>query len=160
MAARLAPDQAGGQRGHVHQRPGLLEGVAAGLAGEVAQVGDGEADLERRGLADRRAVLQRLQDGQVVEPFGEPVRYRVEHGGPLGGCRLAPPAVGVRGLGCRDGQVGVLAAALGHAGHQLLGGRTADLEPVLGVDPVPVDEHGVTPDGVHPGPLSRCDPRR
>jgi hypothetical protein len=40
-----------GQRGHRHQRPGPLEAVAAGLAREVTQVGDGEADLEGPGLA-------------------------------------------------------------------------------------------------------------
>jgi hypothetical protein len=43
----------------------------------------------------------------------------------------------MHGLGRQDRTVGVLAAALGHAGHQLLGGRAADLEPVLGIDPVP-----------------------
>src|SRR5580700_4692206 len=62
--------------------------------------------------------------------------------------------------GRRDRPVGVLEAALGHAGHQLLGGRAADLEPVIAIDPVPVDEHGVAPDGVHPRLLSHCDPRR
>ena len=39
-----------------------------------------------------------------------------------------------------------------HAGHQLLGGRAADLEPVVGVNPVSADEHRVAPDGVHPVP--------
>jgi len=143
-----------GLRGHLQQRPGPLEGIAAGLVGEVAQVSDGETDLEGAGLADRRAVLLRLQDGQVPDPFGEPVRYRVEHGGPLRRRRQPPPAVGVRGLGRGDRPVGVLAAAPGHAGHQFLGGRAADLEPVLGVDPVPVDEHGVARDGVHPTPFA------
>jgi len=59
----------------------------------------------------------------------------------------------VRGLGRRDRPVGVLAAALGHQGHQLLGGRAADLELLVGLDPVAADEHGVTPDVVHPGPF-------
>src|ERR1700722_7861473 len=54
--------------------------------------------------------------------------------------RQAPAAVGVRGLGRGDRPVGLLEAALGHAGHQLLRGRTADLEPVVGVNPVAVDE--------------------
>jgi hypothetical protein len=64
----------------------------------------------------------------------------------------------VRGLGRTDRPVGVLAAALGHAGHQLFGGRTADLEPVLGVNPVSADKQGVASDGIHTDPLSRFDP--
>ena len=36
-------------------------------------MGNGEADLEGAGLADRRAVLQRLKDGKVVDLLGEPV---------------------------------------------------------------------------------------
>ena len=159
-ADRLTPDEAAGQRGHLQQRAGPLEGVGADQVGEVAQVGDGKADLEGPGLADRRAVLQRLEDGQVVDSLGELVRYRVQHGGPLRRRRPAPPAPLMRGPGRRDRPVGVLAVALGHAGYQLLGGRAADLQPVAGVDPVSVDEHGVAPDGVHPGLLSRCDPRR
>jgi hypothetical protein len=43
----------------------------------------------------------------------------------------------VRDLGRGDRPVGVLASALGHAGHQFLGGRAADLEPLVRVDPVP-----------------------
>jgi len=89
---------------------------------------------------------------------GEAVRYRVEYGRPLGRGRPAPPAISVRGPSRTDGPVGVLDAALGHAGHQLLGGRAADLKPVFGVDPGPVDKQGVASDGIHTDPLSRFDP--
>jgi len=46
-----------------------------------------------------------------------------------------------------------LEAALGHGRHQLLGGRAADLELLIRVDPVPADEHRVAADSVHPSPF-------
>jgi hypothetical protein len=39
-------------------------------------VGDGEADLECPGLADRCTVLQRLEDRQVVDLLAEPACSR------------------------------------------------------------------------------------
>jgi hypothetical protein len=122
-------------------------------------VGDGETDLEGPCLADRCSVLQRFEDGQVTDPRGEPVRDRVENGSAFQRRRQPPSAVGVRGPGRRDRAVGVLEAALGDAGNQFLGGRAADLEPLVGIGPVPVDEHRESADSLHIGPFRVC-PRR
>jgi len=112
--------------------------------------------MERSCLAQCRAIFEHLEDRQLIHALGEPLRYGIEHRCPLRRWRPAPQARLMRCLGRGDRPVGMLAVALGHAGHELLGSRAADLESVNGIDPVPVDEHRVAPHGVHPGPF-RCD---
>ena len=107
-----------------------------GPAGVVEEVGRGEGDVDVPALADRLAVVDRLQHGQFARSLGHDPGDPVEVLGPLGARHPGPATVGrprggdggIHVLRTRLGDVGQLALGRGvHRGEVLPGCRLAHL---------------------------------
>ena len=114
-----------------------------GPAGVVAEAVDHQRQVAVAALADRLAVVERLELGQLVDVLLDQVGELVHQPAAVAGVHLAPGA-GVerlaRGL---DGQVDVGGVPLGDLGDDLLGGRVDRRERLAAgaVAPLAVDQH-------------------
>jgi hypothetical protein len=100
-----------------------------------------QADVEAGRLADGRSVGAGLELDELLEVRGEALGDRDEDARALVRKLVRPDAGLERAPGRLDGAVGVGHAALGDGRDELLVGRVADLVGLVGVDPLPVDQH-------------------
>ena len=100
--------------------------LRADAAGEVAEVVDGERQVGGHRLADRLAVVDRLDGGQGRQVVLDAVGDLEQHGGAGGGSRLAPGVGG--GVGGVERLVDVLGGRAGDLADELAADRRAVLE--------------------------------
>jgi ParB family chromosome partitioning protein len=137
-ADRLAADG----RGPQDAGPLLLEGVAPGQVGVVVEDHDRRPRLGADRPADRRAVLDGDQAGDVLGSCFQRGRDGGHHLGPLGRRALGPGALVERSPGRGDRPVDVGGAGVGDPADDLLGVGGDDLDDVraVGLDPLAADE--------------------
>jgi ParB family chromosome partitioning protein len=98
-----------------------------GPARVVEEVGSDQGQVDVAGLADRLAVVDRLEDGQLAGPLLHQPGDAEQVLGPLAAGHRAPHLL-VRGAGGGDGPVDVGGAGGHDLGEDLLGGRVHGLE--------------------------------
>ena len=113
-----------------------------GPAGVVAEAVDHQRQVGVAALADRLAVIERFELGQLVDVRFDQVGELVHQPPAVAGVHLAPGAGVERLSGRLDGQVDVGGVALGDVGDDLFGGRVDRLERLaaLAVAPLAVDQ--------------------
>ena len=111
--------------GHAERARGRAEARVVELVGParvVEEVRRGQRDVDVAGLADRLAVVQRLEDGELAGALLQQPGDAEQVLAAVGRAHRAPDA-GERAAGGGDGAVDVGVAAGGDLGEDLLGGR-------------------------------------
>ena len=85
-------------------------------------------------------VLRDSDAGELLGALLEQVGQAVDHRGALAGGDAAPVAAAERGVGGRDGALGVLRRGVGDLGERLAGGGIADGPRARGGDVLAVDQ--------------------
>ena len=113
-----------------------------GPAGVVAEAVDDQRQVGMPALADRLAVVEGFELGQLVDVRFDQVGELVHQPAAVAGVHLAPGAGVKRLAGGLDGQVDVGGVALGDLGDDFLGGRVDRRERLaaLAVAPLAVDQ--------------------
>ena len=113
-----------------------------GPAGVVAEAVDHQRQVGVAALADRLAVVERLQLGQLVDVLLDQVGELVHQAAAVAGVHLAPGAGVERLAGGLDRQVDIGGIPLGDLGDDFLGRRVDRLERLAAdaVAPLAVDQ--------------------
>ncbi len=95
--------------------------LGAHAAGEIAKVIDGERQVGRHRLADRLAVVERLDHGEQLEVRLHLIGDFIQEHGALGGSRLAPRLADL--VGGVEGELDILGGRAGDFAQRLAGHR-------------------------------------
>ncbi len=113
-----------------------------GIAGVVAEHVDRQRQIAAGRFADRLAVVERFQRGQLIEIFFDQVGQLVHQAPPFAGVHL-PPGAMIKCLPGRGyGQIDVGGVPLGNLGDDFFGRRVDGLEGLatLGRHPLAADK--------------------
>ncbi len=113
-----------------------------GVAGVVAEHVDHERQIAMAGFANRLAVVERFERGQLVDFFFDQVGQLEHQAAPVAGIHPAPGSM-LQGVARRfHRQIDVGRIAFGHLGNDFFGGRVDRLERLAadGGHPMAADE--------------------
>ena len=99
-----------------------------GPAGVVAQAIDRQRQIGGAAVANRLAVVERFQRGQIVDFFFDQIGQAVHQLAAIAGVHLAPGAILERFAGGLHGQIDVGGIPFGHLGNHFFGGRVDRFE--------------------------------